>query len=98
MCPKERIVEMDSFRNFRWMYMDKLYFDVWDLSGRLPHLWNHQMARVNGIVFVINQKEADTDPDYLPRAIKEILNLVVNYFTTPLTFIINQRTGHVPKT
>lgn len=54
MCPKERVVEMDSFTNFRWMYMKKLYFDVWDLSGRLPHLWNHQMARVNGIVFVID--------------------------------------------
>ena len=89
MCPKERIVEMDSFINFRWLYMEKLYFDVWDLSGRLPHLWNHQMARVNGIVFVIDQKEADNDPDYLPRAIKEILNLVVNYFTVPITFIIN---------
>ena len=52
------------------------------------------MARVNGIVFVIDQKAADTQPDYLPRAIKEILNLVVNYFTIPMTFIINQRVGH----
>ncbi len=47
------------------------------------------MARVDGIVFVISQKLADTEPEYLPRAVKEILNLVVNYFTVPITFIIN---------
>ena len=52
--PKERAVETDTFSNFRWKYMSGLYFDVWDLSGRLPHLWAHQMTRVNGIVFVIS--------------------------------------------
>ena len=98
LSPKERTVEMDTFRNFRWRYTEKLYFDVWDLSGRLPHLWNHQMARVDGIVFVISQKLADTEPEYLPRAVKEILNLVVNYFTVPITFIINQCEKHQIKT
>ena len=94
MTPKERVVEMDAFRNFRWRYMNKVYFDTWDLSGRTPHLWSHHMDRVNGIIFVIDQKDADTVPDYLPRVIKEVLNLVVNYFTIPLTFIVNQHERH----
>ena len=92
------MVETDSFSNFNWKYMDKLNFDVWDLSGRLPHLWAHQMNRANGIVFVISQKEADLDDEYLPNVIKAILNLTVNYFNVPITFIVNQYTGHANKT
>ena len=47
---------------------------------------------------MIDQKEADTEPDYLPRVIKEVLNLVVNYFSVPLTFIVNQNEKHRPET
>ena len=56
------------------------------------------MARVNGIVFVIDQKQSDVDPAYLPEVIYQILNLVANYFTSPITIVVNQREGHKIKT
>ena len=65
MWPKEQVFQTDAFVNFHFPLTSKSCFDVWDLNGRLPHLWSHQMGRAAAIIFVIDQKQADNDGDYL---------------------------------
>lgn len=58
---KEKFVSDGVFVNFKYEATKHLKFDVWDLSGLLPHLWVHHFNSVGGIIFVISQKDADSE-------------------------------------
>ncbi len=46
---------VSDFNNFKYRASDHTVFDVWDLNGLEPHLWNHHYLGVEGIVYLISE-------------------------------------------
>ena len=47
--------------NFKYDASHKTTFDVWDLDGKLPHLWSHYFSGAGGLIFVISQRDVEKD-------------------------------------
>ena len=55
------------------------------------------MNGVNGFVFVVDQVEADKNPEYVQEFIQELVNLCANHFEVGLAIIVNQHERHEPR-
>ena len=93
--PIDKIFFTEAFNYFEFDYSRKSKLQVWDLNGKHPHLWSHYMANVNGFIFVIDQLQADTDPNYVKQFIQELVNLSANHFAIGLAIIVNQHKNHI---
>ena len=57
-CEKDEVMSLyiptDKFSNSQLKLMKKIEIDLWDLGGKLPHLWGHYFSGgVQGIVYVV---------------------------------------------
>ena len=68
--PREKGFFTQSFNFFQHQLTDKSTFEVWDLSGKHPHLWSHHFKNADGFVFVIDQIKAEKDKEYLEQTVK----------------------------
>ena len=57
--PIAKIFFTEAFNYFEFGITKRSTFQMWDLNGKHPHLWSHYLNGVNGLVFLIDQKEAD---------------------------------------
>ena len=89
MQPIEKIFFTEAFNYFEYEQTKRSTLQVWDLNGKHPHLWSNYMTNVNGFVFVIDQKEADQDKEYVSNFIEELVNLCANHFEVGLAIIVN---------
>ena len=54
----------DKFSNSQVKVMNKFELDLWDVSGKLPHLWGHHFTGgVQGIIFVVENQSFQQRPD-----------------------------------
>ena len=75
--------------------------DLWDISGKLPHLWSHYFTGgVHGIIYVIDNKILREDDSqstrdeieaYYKKVQQQILNIIINNFEVPLAILVNCR-------
>ena len=68
--PKDKRFATESFNYFEHPLTMNTTFEIWDLSGKHPHLWTHHFKNSDGFVFVIDQIKADKDDEYLEQAVK----------------------------
>lgn len=54
-------VPTELFNNEQIRIQKKIELDVWDLGGKLPHLWVHHFKGTQGIVFIIDEIQTSLD-------------------------------------
>ena len=78
-----------------------IIFDLWDLNGKLPHLWGHYFTGgVQGIIYVVENRNLNFEGEYSEvksaevenyyKTVQEqILNIVINNYEVPLVIFVN---------
>ena len=96
-------VPTDKFSNQQvpMLHKGKIIFDLWDLNGKLPHLWGHYFTGgVQGIVYVVENRNLNFEgsysevksaevENYYKTVQEQILNIVINNFDVPLVIVVN---------
>lgn len=54
-------VPTELFNNEQIRLKKNLELDVWDLGGKLPHLWVHHFKGTQGIIYVIDELQTSVD-------------------------------------
>lgn len=54
LAPSSKHFKGDAFDYFEYDYTKRSKFQVWDLSGKYPHLWSHHTSNANGFIFVVD--------------------------------------------
>ena len=52
--PRDKGLHTNEFNFFQHQYTANSLFEIWDLSGKHPHLWSHHFKNADGFVFVID--------------------------------------------
>ena len=54
-------VPTELFNNEQIKIKKNLELDVWDLGGKLPHLWVHHFKGAQGIIFMVDEVSTALD-------------------------------------
>ena len=86
---------------------DHFELDLWDLGGKLPHLWVHHFNGTQGVIFVIDDLSVAYGDHLKVQSItqvrlslgiltesrvQELLNVIHGNFSAPIAVIINKKT------
>jgi signal recognition particle receptor subunit beta len=63
-------VATELFSNEQIKFENKLVLDIWDLGGKLPHLWSHHFKGSQGIIFVIDENQMNKSEAIQSKIIK----------------------------
>ena len=97
----------DKFSNCQLQLLKNgaMELDLWDVSGKLPHLWSHYFTGgVHGVIYVVDNllltgsllsqedlKLKDEIEAYYKTVQQQILNIIINNFEVPLAIVVNCR-------
>ncbi|TNV75755.1 hypothetical protein FGO68_gene1175 [Halteria grandinella] len=71
-----------------------LELDLWDLGGKLPHLWVHHFTGAQGVIFVIDDLSvACGDATKVQQIVKELINVIHGNANAPIAIIVNRKTN-----
>eukprot|EP00347_Sterkiella_histriomuscorum_P001125 403373231 len=84
-------VPTELFNNEQIKLKKNLQLDVWDLGGKLPHLWVHHFKGTQGIVFIIDEVATLVDEQKRQSVIQELLNVIVGNPNIPIVLFINKK-------
>ena len=104
---ERRYLPTDKFSNCQLKVLKKnqMELDLWDVSGKLPHLWSHYFTGgVHGIIYVVDnqlmngqilsnedQTQKNEIEEYYKMVQNQILNIIINNFEVPLAIVVNCR-------
>ena len=54
LTPQQNPMKTDTLNYFQFAANKDTHFDIWELNGDLPHLWNHHFVNAQAIVYVVD--------------------------------------------
>ena len=87
-------IPTEKFNNsqVKMLKNQSMTLDLWDINGRLPHLWGHYYTGgVQGIIYVVrNLVDDDREAQkYYLQVQEQLLNIIINNFEVPLVIYVN---------